>query len=337
MDQLTIIAQIDALIAQAEQMIDTRYAQLQRKTMRAVEKTYDAYGQDGSLSLAQLYAYYRAQLFLRQLDNDALIDYELMLKALVQAQETIFKTTFLSLVYLIEQFFPDKKPLLKLTKKQMTDSIQLTLIESLQDLLTRYKNDYVFQNNNDFKQHVQGEGNNYTQFKAKIKKRVQASREYLKQRIVEMFESVSNAAREMVFQATKGLFETEKVWLSKRDMKVRQTHRFLDGQIADKKGYFHLGGMKAKYPRTWAESRENYGCRCVVFMTFNKKMPKVMRGLDYRDEQYQRKLAKRIDELLPNMTLKQAIEQAQKDIQPPEREIPFMSYADWLKAYGEIN
>ena len=53
-------------------------------------------------------------------------------------------------------------------------------------------------------------------------------------------------------------------WDAALDGKTRTTHRMLDGQRRNKKGYFEANGKKAKYPGGFGDPAEDINCRCRV-------------------------------------------------------------------------
>lgn len=133
--------------------------------------------------------------------------------------------------------------------------------------------------------------------------------------------------------------EFTSLWLSALDARVRAKHRKLDGKRADGNGYFHYGVWKAKGPHLWGIAEMDINCRCQKLMLVNNMIPEYRRGRDYTNPVYQQKLADRIEQFMANesLTYKQALKKAQKEIQPPSRVIPYVSYQDWLKEFGERN
>lgn len=105
------------------------------------------------------------------------------------------------------------------------------------------------------------------------------------------------ADEQVVEQASKHV-EIEKVWCSALDFRVRQSHRILDGQRADKDGYFHYKGLKAKMPHAWNRADMDINCRCVTLKLVNGMLPSVRRGRNYKDKDYQEKLEKRIQQYM---------------------------------------
>ncbi|EST12187.1 hypothetical protein [Sporolactobacillus laevolacticus] len=115
-------------------------------------------------------------------------------------------------------------------------------------------------------------------------------------------------------------------------MSTRPNHRKLDGQEADKDGYFHIHGLKAKWPHLFGVTNEDCQCRCVKIFKVNGQLPDTRRARDYQDAAYQQKLANRIGIQLmaDGMTEKQAEKQAKKETSAPSVTIPFQSYDEWI-------
>jgi len=127
-----------------------------------------------------------------------------------------------------------------------------------------------------------------------------------------------------------------KVWMSSLDMRVRKSHRKLDGQKADKDGYFHYGKWKSKAPRLWGIASMDIQCRCHTIYMINGKLPEYLRGRDYMDDTYQKQLAARIDAYMSDqgLTYRQAFNKAYKQVKPPSVTVPFMSYEEWKKKFS---
>lgn len=68
-------------------------------------------------------------------------------------------------------------------------------------------------------------------------------------------------------------------------------------------------------------------------MKVNGKLPENRRERDYMDDKYQQKLTDKIDQYMGDdgLTYVQALKKAQKEITPPTRVIPYVSYDEWLK------
>lgn len=60
--------------------------------------------------------------------------------------------------------------------------------------------------------------------------------------------------------------DIKKVWVSTLDLRTRDTHRKLDGQVADSDGYFHSGHYKSKHPSGFGVASEDINCRCTTIV-----------------------------------------------------------------------
>lgn len=64
-------------------------------------------------------------------------------------------------------------------------------------------------------------------------------------------------------EAWDGL-DVDKLWLSRRDNAVRDSHQKVDGQKADEEGFFTVGSDKMQFPAMGSTAKENVRCRCVA-------------------------------------------------------------------------
>ena len=69
---------------------------------------------------------------------------------------------------------------------------------------------------------------------------------------------------EAQLQATKDL-NTKKIWVYNNLAKEpRGTHRNANGQVADKDGYFHIGGFVTEGPQHFGIASEDINCHCTL-------------------------------------------------------------------------
>lgn len=205
---------------------------------------------------------------------------------------------------------------------------------TLPKIMEQHRNDIVRKINIEIAQGlIAGEG--YATIAKRIEKQVGFASK--KARLVARTEagrSRSIAAEKVREEASKHAKLTP-VWASMLDHRVRMTHRKLDGQEADKDGLFHHKSNKTKAPRLWVgpdSAALSIQCRCVLIMKVNGKLPEYRRERDYMDDKYQQKLADKIDEhMADSSTYVQALKKAQKEVTPPSRVIPYVSYDEWLK------
>jgi len=65
-----------------------------------------------------------------------------------------------------------------------------------------------------------------------------------------------------------GGFGVTKNWYTVKDDKVRETHRYLEGQSVPLESYFYTyDGDYAPYPGQFTKAENNCGCRCIVRLT----------------------------------------------------------------------
>ena len=125
--------------------------------------------------------------------------------------------------------------------------------------------------------------------------------------------------------------KTDEAWLSSRDASVRHAHRVLDGQRKGDDGLFEYQGHKARAPSLFGVAKLDIQCRCDTLLLINGEKPDTMRVRDYDDEDYQRRLAERIKEIMADegKTEKQATRKAKRQIYPPSKVQEFMDYQAW--------
>lgn len=59
--------------------------------------------------------------------------------------------------------------------------------------------------------------------------------------------------------------ETKKIWIHNAISTMpRESHLAADGQVADKKGYFHIGGYKTTAPQHFGIASEDIACHCTM-------------------------------------------------------------------------
>jgi SPP1 gp7 family putative phage head morphogenesis protein len=78
-----------------------------------------------------------------------------------------------------------------------------------------------------------------------------------------------------------------KVWSASLDDRTRISHAKLDGQEADKDGYFHVAGAKAQHPGGFGVAALDINCRCSVRGQIRGFAPKVRRVRGKGEQSYQ--------------------------------------------------
>lgn len=67
-------------------------------------------------------------------------------------------------------------------------------------------------------------------------------------------------------------------WQATLDTRTRDRHAQLDGDKADKNGYFYIAGDRAKYPGEFSEAGMNINCRCSVIEYTEGMRPDIRTG-----------------------------------------------------------
>jgi SPP1 gp7 family putative phage head morphogenesis protein len=76
---------------------------------------------------------------------------------------------------------------------------------------------------------------------------------------------IQNLARQdSILHAQELGVVVRKRWMSAGDRVVRDTHKSLDGQYADKDGFFYSNGAKSQYPGGFGVPEEDINCRCTM-------------------------------------------------------------------------
>lgn len=351
MDQLEIFERLQKILEEFEKSFEKHYTRLQSRTIKSIQDAYEKFGN----KLSEYNKYSRLEALKKQLDNISTTQYQRLLEEAEAMQNKSFDMAYLLYAYLVYMYFSSEEGkllnitsatagtsaavaiiywLLKNRRRLRTEFLKETEYETLLRF-KKHKNDYVYSVFMETQDNLKAEAD-FTLTSKQIKKRTQSAKSNGLKRLQEMFNSTINYVQDLMYDALKGKFDdVEKMWISMRDMQVRHAHRILDSQFADEEGYFHYAGDKAKRPKTWKDPSMNYGCRCKIILLFGGKNPMFSRIYDYQDPQYQIKLAERIDELITNKTYLQSLKQAQDEIRPPKRTVPYITFEDWLDQYGE--
>ncbi|AYC28716.1 phage minor head protein [Paenisporosarcina cavernae] len=340
MNQLEIEELLNKSLAKAESDIEKVFNKRLKTILFQVSEMFRKFERNGELSFTELNKYNRYQKEMKLISDLLTEHYRDLVKIIQEQNEYQYVSKYLMTAYIIEQSVtPAPNMGFSIPSSETIKSVLLNPIAelTLPKVLEAHRNEIVRKINIEIAQGlIAGEG--YTDIAKRIERQVGFSSK--KARLVARTEagrSRSIAAEKVFDQATKHATMT-KVWASMLDSRVRMSHRKLDADEADKDGYFHYKTWKSKGPRLWGIAEMDIQCRCVVIMKVNGQLPEYRRERDYMDSEYQRKLANRIDDLMANeaLTYIQALKRAKKQIQPPSRVIPYISYEEWSKKLSEV-
>lgn len=338
MNQLDIEAALNELLMKAESDLEKVFTKRLQTILFSVSEMYRKYEKNGELSFTDLNKQNRFQKEMKLIADTLSKDYSHIVKTMQETVEQQYVAKYLMTAYLVEMSVTDGTemgfsiPSLPTVKQALLNPIEFL---TLPKIMEHHRNDIVRKINIEIAQGlIAGEG--YSTMAKRLEKQLGFSAK--KAKLVARTEagrSRSIAAEKVLAEASKHA-EMTKVWASMLDQRVRMTHRKLDGKEADKDGLFHHQANKTTAPRLWIgpdSASLSIQCRCVLIMKVNGKLPENRRERDYMDDKYQQKLADRIDKLMheDDMTYVQALKKAQKEITPPSRVIPYVSYETWLK------
>lgn len=334
MNQQEIKQEIEKLIQRAETDIELVFSLRLQSILDELNKMYAKFVKSDETSYTDLNKYNRLSKELDKIAKEITEDYKNIVNMIVEMNENIYVENYLKMAYLFEVFTSTEMgfapPAKELIQTTLTNAIKYLALPSI---LEKHRNEIVRRLNIEISQSlIAGEG--YWKMAKRIENAVNFSKK--KARAVARTEggrSISLSDEQVFEQASKYATVT-KVWMSALDNDVRSAHRKLDGDKADKDGYFHYDGLKAKGPHQWHVAKMDINCRCIVIYLVNGMLPEVRRGRDYRDANYQQKLADRIDKYMEQgLTYAKALKKAQKEVKPPNVVVPFQTYGEWEKKF----
>lgn len=334
-NQLDIIERVDKMIEQSESEVDELLSKRLREILNSLSAMYNKFVVDDKTSYTDLNKYNRLSKELERISQQLNEDYKAIVKMIEYSNERIYVEQYLMMAYLFEVYQSSEDGFSLPTE----DTIAAALVNPIEFLrlpavLKEHRNEIIR------KLHIEisssllvGEG--YWKMAERIEKAVGFSQ--YKARAVARTEGgrARSLSDQAVTEEMKKYADIDDVWLSSLDHKVRTEHRKLDGQVADKDGYFHYKLWKAKGPHLWNVAKMDINCRCVKLKLVNGQLPSVRRGRDYKDDKYQQKLADRIDLYMEEgYTYAQAYKMADKEVLPPSTTMPYVIFDDWRKKYS---
>ncbi|MBT2680041.1 phage head morphogenesis protein [Bacillus sp. ISL-35] len=336
MDQFKIRELLNKLLGKTESDIEKVFAKRLQAIFLQIGEMFRKYEKKGELSYTELNKYNRFQKEMEVISNMFNSDYKQLIKMINASMETQYVESFLMHAYLFQMSASTE---MGFTLPSMT-TIKLALANpvdklTLPSVFTEHRNEIIRKINIEISQSlIAGEG--YTAMAKRIENAVNFSKK--KAMLVARTEAgrVRSISDEEVGEQAAKYATMDSIWASSLDLRVRTSHRELDGQKADKDGYFHYKGMKAKGPHLWGKANMDIGCRCVKLRLVNGMLPEYRRGRDYMNPDFQKKLATRIDALMADegLTYAKALKKAQKAVKPPSTTMPYVTFEEWKKKYA---
>jgi SPP1 gp7 family putative phage head morphogenesis protein len=289
---------LDQMIVDAEKNLDKAFAERMKDILTQIATMYEKYSVEGELTLAQMSKYGRLAKEMEVITEEMTEQYKYVSEAIQELMENTYLQNYLRSAFLYEYQAQVSMgftvPSTKLIKAAIRNPIpKLTLPE----IMKAHRNQIVNDINIQLTQGLLA-GEDYSRMAKRITKVVDFSR--AKARRVARTEAgrVRSEARLAAGEQAEKHANLTKVWLSSLDERTRLSHRKLDSQEADKDGYFHYQGLKAKAPLLWHRADLDINCRCTIIYKVNNELPAVRRS---------------------------------RNADGKNEVIPFQSYEEWLK------
>ncbi|KIL46166.1 phage minor head protein [Jeotgalibacillus campisalis] len=334
MNQLEIEEYIDKLLQQTETDVDEVFTRRLKVIQRQVNQMYIKYETNGELSWTDVNKYNRLQKEMKVIAQLFTEDYLMIIQKLQASLESQYVEGYLRTAYLLEKTAATEMgftiPSVAFIREVLLNPVaEMTLNK----ILEPHRNEIVRRINIEISQGIiAGEG--YAQMAKRLERAVDFSRKKAKAVVRTEGGRVRSLSGEKAEEKAKEFAKITGRWMSALDLKVRSSHRRLDGTDTNNEGYFTYGDNRTKAPLLWVgpdSAKLSINCRCVKLRIVNGMLPEYRRGRDYMDPTYQRKLADRIDKLMADesLTYKQALKKAQKEISPPSVVREYETFEQW--------
>ncbi|WP_312130766.1 phage head morphogenesis protein [Lysinibacillus capsici] len=336
MNQQEINRILDDLEAKAERYIEVVFARRLKMILAQMLEMHRKFGKNGQATWTDVNKYNRFNQEMKLIAQQLNADYKEIIKLIQASEERLYIERYLLLAYLLQQSTGEemgfKIPSVEVIQAALTNPVEFL---TLPKIFEAHRNDIIRRLNIEIAQSLQA-GESYTDMAI----RIENAMGWTRKKAILVARTEGGRVRSQVDlaieeQASKTARLT-KVWMSSLDTRVRKSHRKLDGQKADKEGYYHFGKWKSKAPRLWGIASMDIQCRCHTIYMVNGKLPEYRRGRDYMDDTYQKQLAARIDAYMSDqgLTYRKAFNKAYQQVKPPSVTVPFMSYEEWKKKFS---
>lgn len=296
--QEEIDAYLDKIIEEAENGIDVVFAKRTKAILEHLSNIYKDVAKGAEIGRTDVYksARYKKEL---QLIADSINEhYKEQYKTIQKLLVATYLTNYLRSGQMYEYEGQVRMDYTVPSAETIRQAILNPIKElTLSALMNNHRNDTIRRINIEIAQGLQA-GEGYGQIANRIEKELGFSAVKAKRVARTEGGRVQVTARMNSAAHAEKYAKLTKLWSSTLDNDVRSSHRKLDNQEADKDGYFHFKGFKAKGPHMWGVAAMDINCRCDVLYLVDGKRPKLRR--------------------------------ARKD-EGGSQVIPYMSYEEWYK------
>lgn len=336
MNQQEINQILDRLESKAENDIEVVFVHRLKTILAQMLEMHRKFGKNGQATWTDVNKYNRFNQEMKLIAQQLNADYKEIIKLIQGSEERLYIERYLLMAYLLQRSTGEemgfKIPSAEVIQAALANPVEFL---TLPKIFEAHRDEIIRRLNIEIAQSLQA-GESYTDMAI----RIEQTMGWTRKKAILVARTEGGRVRSQVDlaieeQASKTARLT-KVWMSSLDTRVRKSHRKLDGQKADKEGYYHYGKWKSKAPRLWGIASMDIQCRCHTIYMVNGKLPEYRRGRDYMDDTYQKKLAARIDAYMSDLglTYRQAFNKAYKEVKPLSVTVPFMSYEEWKKKFS---
>ena len=237
---------------------------------------YEKYSKDGVLTYSEMAKYNRLKALNDELSKKLASIYKSNGKNIKGLLENVYNEAYLGAGYAIETEAMVNLKFAMINMDTITASIEnpisgLTLSERLE----KHRGDIIINIKSEVTQGlIRGEG--YGKIAKRIKNKLDGDASKAIRVAQTETHRVLGDARETGFQKAQDMgIELKKVWDATLDAKTRSSHQSLDGQVADKDGYFHAEGYTSKSPSNFSVAHLDINCRCSVRAEIDGLSPKL--------------------------------------------------------------
>jgi SPP1 gp7 family putative phage head morphogenesis protein len=269
---------LEKLIVKSESAIDKIYAKRLKQILGEITMMYEKYEVDGALTMAEMSKYGRLAKSMEFIIGELVGTYKESYKLIQTTMEEQYLEAYFRLAYLTEFEAQQSLGFGAISKEVLAASLANPVeFLTLSAIMERNRAQVIYKIQQEITEGLIA-GESYAKMAKRLRDRLGIDRR--KSQLVARTEAgrAQSVAKEDAYQQAKKKADVQKVWDAALDSRTRKTHQKLDGQKADKDGYFHLGNAKAVGPRLWGIAKEDIQCRCAVRMEVNGRQPEVRRA-----------------------------------------------------------
>jgi len=272
----------DKQLRELERILKAQYRTSLSEVQAEIAKVYVKYGTRGFLTYSEMQKYNRLSSLEKNLIEHLNSLYKNVSKEMFTSLGNTFSDAYLYTGFALETEAQVKLAYALIPKKAIVEAIQTPLSGiKLSERLSTNRKQIILKTREQLVQGlIQGESIN------KVSRRLTEvyHGDYKKSQRIARTENnrIRNQATvDSYDHAENNGLEFKRVWLATLDSRTRDTHKKLDGQVANDKGYFQSGRYKAKAPGGFGVASEDINCRCTTRVQFDDvDEPKERRARD---------------------------------------------------------